>query len=82
MRCSGQRLLSAWLRLRSIGGLPAKINAGISHLAGSKSATLEHTHAAAGAAAGRHRAAKELLGRKVPEGQALEWYKYRTHLRL
>ena len=33
MRCSEQRLLSTLLRLRSTGGLPAKINARICHLA-------------------------------------------------
>jgi hypothetical protein len=61
MRCSGPRLLSTWLRLRSTGGLAAKINARISQLAESKSATLAHAHAATGAAARRQCAAKELL---------------------
>jgi hypothetical protein len=60
----------------------ANINARISHFAKSESAALERDHAAAWAAAGRHRAAKELLNGEVPEGQALERYKYRTQLRL
>jgi hypothetical protein len=60
---------------------PANINARISHLAESESAALENAHAAAGAAAGRQRAAKELLRCEIPEGQSLERYQYRTHLR-
>src|SRR5580704_3388446 len=73
--------LSSRLRFRVNLGTPANINAGISHLAERKSAALERAYAAAGAAAGRHRPAKELLSGEFPEGQALERYKYRSHLR-
>src|SRR5207249_7563747 len=61
---------------------PANINARIGHLAESKSAALEYAHAAAGAAAGEHPVAEELLSCKIPEGQSLEWHQHRTHLRL
>lgn len=74
--------LSIWLCFRTNLGAPANINARVSDLAESKSAALKRAHAAAGAAAGRHRAAKELFNGEVPVGQALERYKYRTQLRL
>ena len=82
MRCSGQRLLSTWRRFRVNHGAPANINARISHLAESKSAGLEYADAAAGAAAGQHLTANELLRCEIPEGQSLERHQYRTHLRL
>ena len=47
----------------------ANINARISHLAESESAALERAHAAAWAAAGRHRAAEELLNGKSRKGR-------------
>jgi hypothetical protein len=74
--------LSSWLRFRIDVGAPANINARISHLAESETASLKNAHAAAGAAAGRQRAAKELLSGEIPEGQSLEGHQYRTHLRL
>jgi hypothetical protein len=49
-------------------GAPANINARIGHLAKSKSAALEHAHAAAGTAAGEHPVAEELLRCVIPEG--------------
>ena len=74
--------LSSWLRFRIDVGAPANINARISHLAESETASLKNAPAAAGAAAGRQRAAKELLSGEIPEGQALEGHQYRPHLRL
>ena len=71
-----------WLRSRIDVGAAANINARICHLTESKSAALEHAHAADGAAAGRQRAAKEHLSGEIPEGQTLEGDQYRTHLRL
>ncbi len=59
----------------------ANIHARISHLAESDSAALEHAHAAPGDAAGRQRAAKELLRCEIPERQSLEGHQYRTHRR-
>ncbi|SRR6266496_4052417 len=56
------------LRFRIDVGAPANINACISHLAESKSAALEHAHAAAGTAAGEHPVAEELLRCVIPEG--------------
>ena len=53
--------LSSWLRFRIDAAVPANINARMSHLAESKSAALEYAHAAAGAAAGEHLIAEELL---------------------
>ena len=61
--------LSSWLRFRIDVGAPANINARISHLAESETASLKNAHAATGAAAGRQRAAKELLSGEIPEGQ-------------
>jgi hypothetical protein len=49
-------------------GAYANINARISHLAESETASLKNAHAAAGAAAGCQRAAKELLSGEIPEG--------------
>ena len=51
---------------------PANINARISHLAESETASLKNAPAAAVAAAGRQCAAKELLSGEIPEGQSLE----------
>ena len=51
--------LSSWLPVRITAGV-AKIDARITHLAEGKRAALERAHGPAGAA-GRHRAAKELL---------------------
>src|SRR4051812_45479183 len=82
MRCSGQRLLSTWLHSRVDLGVPTNINARISHLAESKSAGLEYARAAAGAAAGEHLIAEELLRCEISEGQSLERYQHRTHPRL
>jgi hypothetical protein len=48
-------------RFRIEIGAPANINARISHLAESETASLKNAHAAAGAAAGRQRAAKASL---------------------
>ena len=62
-------------------GAPANINARINHLAESETVSLKNAHAAAGAAAGRQRAAKELLSAEIPEGQTLGGHQYRTHLR-
>src|SRR5215475_248001 len=62
--------------------VPADVNARISHLAEGKSAAFERAHAAAGAAAVKYPAGKELLSREIPEGQAMEGHQYRTHLRL
>jgi hypothetical protein len=70
----------SWLRFRIDVGAPANINARISHLAESETASLKNAHAAAGA--DRQRAAKELLSGEIPEGQSLEGQQYRTHLRL
>ena len=75
-------MLSNWLRFRINVGCPANVDARIGHLAESQRAALEHAHAAAGAAAVEHPAAKELLSREIPEGQSLERHQYRTHLRL
>ena len=61
---------------------PRQHNARISHLAEGETASLKNAHAAAGAAAGRQRAAKELLSGEIPEGQTLEGHQYGTHLRL
>ena len=73
--------LSSWLRFRIDVGAPANIKARISHLAESKRASLEYVYAAAGAAAGKHLAANELLSCEIPERQSLEGHQYRTHLR-
>ncbi len=54
------------LRFRIDVGARANINARISHLAESETASLKNAHAAAGAAAGRQRAAKELLSVEIP----------------
>jgi hypothetical protein len=64
----GSVFLSTWLRSRVNLGVPANINARIGHLVESKSAALEHAHAAAGTAAGEHPVAEELLRRVIPEG--------------
>jgi len=56
-------------RFRIDLGAPANINARISHLAESETASLKNAHAAAGA--DRQRAAKELLSGEIPEGQSL-----------
>jgi hypothetical protein len=56
------------LRFRIDFGAPANINARISQLAESETASLKNAHAAAGAAAGRQSAAKELLSCEIPEG--------------
>ena len=54
---------------------PASINARISHLAESETASLKNAHAASGAAVG---AAKELLSGEIPEGQSLEGHDLRS----
>jgi len=51
MKTAVEYLLSNRLRFRINVGVPANIEACISHLAESQSATLEHAHAAAGATA-------------------------------
>ena len=78
----GSVFLSTWLRSRVNLGVPANIDARIGHLAESKSAALEHAHAAAGTAAGEHPVSEELLRCVIPQGQTLEGHQYRTHLRL
>ena len=60
---------------------PAKVNARISHLTESKSAARKYAHPAA-AAPGHDVPTKEIPGHEIPEGQSLEGYQYRTHLRL
>jgi hypothetical protein len=54
--------------LRIDSARPANINARISHLAESETHSLKNAHAAAGTAAGRQRAAKELLSGEISEG--------------
>jgi hypothetical protein len=51
---------------------PRKHNAGISHLAESESAALEHAPATNGRAAVRQCSAEELLGGEIPKGQTLK----------
>jgi hypothetical protein len=70
--------LSSWLRFCINVGVPADINARISHLAECYSAALEHALAAARTTAGQQCATKELLRCEIPEKQPLERHQYRT----